>query len=380
MSTPVRILASAISGYGYYYLQTLFEEIPETRARLVGVIDPTPEKSDFYPKILSRGIPVYPDIRQFFMDGHKADLTVISSPIQCHVPQAISALQNGSNVLVDKPMSAMVAEAQELIRIKNETGLFVEVGYQWSFSEAIQDLRKDLLAGEFGKPLRMKTICLWPRDYAYYSRNSWAGKIMSPDGKLVYDSPANNACAHFLHNIYFLLESWKVPTLPFTHHASRVTSFRSRVYDIENFDTVSLKAVTGSGVELFFYASHATEHARNPEFVIECEHAVITLNESTQGVLATWNDGRHRNYGLPDADHQFKKLFSSIQSVREAGTPVCPPEVAIFQTICIEKLQESPAEIVNFPSDLVVMEPGRRWVKGLNERIAKAYEGWEVLQ
>ncbi len=374
MSTPVHILASAISGYGYYYLKTLFEEIPESRAQLVGVIDPTPEKSEYYPKILSREIPVYPDIRPFFTDGHKADLTIISSPIQCHVPQAIMALENGSNVLVDKPMSATVAEAEELIRIKNKTGLFVEVGYQWSFSEAIQNLKRDLEAGEFGRPIRMKTICLWPRDYAYYSRNSWAGKILSPDGKIVNDSPANNACAHFLHNMFFLM-GYQVSGFGF-----QVKGSRYRAYDIENFDTVSLRTLTGSGVELFFYASHATEHARNPEFVMECEHAVISLNESTQGILATWSDGRTRNYGLPDDDHQFKKMFSAIQSVREAGIPVCPPEAAIFQTVCIEKLQESPAEIVNFPSDLVIMEPGRRWVKGLYEQMAVAYGDWKILE
>ncbi|HBB90378.1 MAG TPA: hypothetical protein DC042_01260 [Bacteroidales bacterium] len=372
MSSPVRILASAISGYGYYYLKTLFEEIPESRACLVGVIDPTPEKSDYYSKILARGIPVYPEIEPFFLDGNRADLTVISSPIQCHVPQAISALKNGSNVLVDKPMSATVAEAEELIRIKNETGLFVEVGYQWSFSEAIQNLKRDLEAGEFGRPVRMKTICLWPRDYAYFSRNSWAGKILSPDGKVVNDSPANNACAHFLHNMFFVLGGG-----PRFRGDDNFNCVKSRAYDIENYDTVTLKTVAENGVELFFYASHATEHARNPEFVIECENAVISLNESTQGISATWSDGRIRNYGLPDDDHQFKKLYSAIQSVREAGIPVCPPEAAIFQTICIEKLQESPVEIVNFPIDLVVMEPGRRWVKGLYERMCHAYNKWD---
>jgi len=41
------------------------------------------------------------------------------------------------------------------------------IGYQWSYSEGIQSLKKDILSGLFGKPIRMKSLCLWPRDFAY---------------------------------------------------------------------------------------------------------------------------------------------------------------------------------------------------------------------
>jgi len=371
---PVRILASAISGYGYYYLKTLFEEIPETRARLVGVIDPTPEKSDYSPRIIAKGIPVYSDIRQFFAEGHKADLTVISSPIHYHTDQAIVALRSGSNVLVDKPMSGSVDEARELIAVKNEAGLFAEVGYQWSFSTAIQELKEDILAGDFGKPLRMKTICLWPRDYAYYNRNQWAGKIISSDGRPVNDSPANNACAHFLHNMFFLLG----PKMDLSAEPVSVSGFRCRAYDIENYDTVEIKVLTDSGAELFFYASHATELARNPEFVLECEEARIEMNAESAGIRAEWEDGRVRNYGLPDADHQFKKLFDSIELCRETGSPVCPPESAISQTVTIEELQKSPVEILTFPEKSIVFETGRRYVPGLGETLDLHYDKWQV--
>ena len=37
---PVRVLMVAIGGYGYYYLQTLLEQVPAERAILAGVVDP----------------------------------------------------------------------------------------------------------------------------------------------------------------------------------------------------------------------------------------------------------------------------------------------------------------------------------------------------
>ena len=38
----------------------------------------------------------------------------------------------------------------------------VAIGYQWSFSDAIQKLKADVIAGIFGKPRRLKTLVLWP--------------------------------------------------------------------------------------------------------------------------------------------------------------------------------------------------------------------------
>jgi len=67
-------------------------------------------------------------------------------------------------------------------------------------------LKRDLLDGRYGRPLRLATLCAWPRDRAYYRRNSWAGRLRDGDsGAWVLDSPANNAMAHFLHNALFLL-------------------------------------------------------------------------------------------------------------------------------------------------------------------------------
>jgi predicted dehydrogenase len=369
---PTRILFSAISGYGYYYLKTLFEEIPEDQAIICGVIDPEPEKSGYFNEIVSRGVPIYPDMESYFLDGNKADLTVIASPLQYHVPQSITAMKNGSNVLVDKPVGVTAGELKRLVAVRNQTGKWLEVGYQWSFSDAIQNLKRDILKGRFGKAVRMKTICLWPRPYAYFNRNNWAGKIFAEDGSLVLDSIANNACAHFLHNMLFLAG----PEINLSSAPLTVMGERWRAYDIQNFDTVVCKVVTDNDVEILFYASHVTENLINPAFQLEFENASITLNENSNGILAVINDGTTINYGHPDADHQFKKLFRAKDACQTALPVVCPPEAAIPQTLCINALHELPDEIQTFPSRFVVKEKDRRWVKGLGEAVQAAYELW----
>lgn len=366
---PIRILFSAISGYGYYYLKTLFQEIPEEQAVICGVIDPQPEKSEHFPDILARGVPIYPDMESFFLDGNMADLTVISSPLQYHVPQAIIALKNGSNVLVDKPLGVTPGEIMRMIAVRNQTGRWVEVGYQWSFSNAIQHLKRDILDDKFGKPVRMKTICLWPRPFAYFSRNDWAGKIRADDGSLVLDSVANNACAHFLHNMFFLTG----PEMHLSSVPESVTGERFRAYDIQNYDTVISRIITENGVEILFYASHVTENQVNPSFEFEFENGVIRMDENSNGIMAIHTDGTAINYGHPDADHQFKKLFKAIDKCRTPGQGTCPPEAALSQTLCINALHELPNDIQTFPSRFVVIEKDRRWVKGLSEAMQEAY-------
>ncbi len=371
---PIKILFSAISGYGYYYLKTLFEEIPEDQAVICGVIDPEPEKSGYFAEITARGIPIYPDMESFFGDENQADLTVISSPLQYHVPQSITALKNKSNVLVDKPVGVTPSELKRLIAARNQTGRFVEVGYQWSFSKAIQDLKKDILANKYGKPLRLKTICLWPRPFAYFNRNNWAGRVNAQDGALVLDSIANNACAHFLHNMFFITG----PEMHLSSVPKTVSGWRFRAYDIQNFDTVMCRAITGEEVEINFYASHVTQNQVNPSFVFEFEKATIRLDENSSGIVATLENGPEVRYGHPDDDHQFKKLFKAIENCRVPGKVICPPEAALSQTICINLLHELPDEIRTFPSETVAIEKDRRWVRGLGERMLGAYENWDL--
>lgn len=372
---PVRMLFSAINGYGFYYLKTLLEEVTPGKAIVAGIVDPEPEKSGHFNWIRQNNIPVFGSMEDFYASGLKADLAIISSPPQFHVEQAMTALNNGTNVLVDKPAGVGARDVKKLIETSAETGRWVEVGYQWSFSKAVRELKNDINAGFYGSPLRAASICLWPRDYAYYRRNNWAGRITDPEGRLVFDSPANNACAHFMHNLLFLLEGfWHKQFDPIS-----VEGLKFRVYDIENFDTISLKVGLKYGIELFFYSSHAAENSHDPEFIIEFSEGEVRYEGKNPQIIGRTSQGVIRNYGSPEDDHQFKKLLQCIDAVGEPYKPVCPPEAALAHTKIIDRIQESKEDILTFPEHLTVMTDKRRWVKGLNQTMKEAYKGFEWL-
>jgi predicted dehydrogenase len=375
-AAPVSVLLAAIGGYGYYYLQALLDEVPEGWARLTGVVDPEARASTAWPRVAALGVPVAESMDAFFEAGHRADLAVIVSPIHHHVPQSVAALARGCHVLCDKPLGATVAGAVALAEARDRAVRFVMIGYQWSFSAAIQAAKHDLLAGRFGRPRRLAALCAWPRDLAYYQRNSWAGRLRdSLTGAAVLDSPANNAMAHFLHNACFLLG-------PETHLSAmpvRVTAEMARAFPIDSADTTACRAVTGSGCEVLFLASHATEKAVEPRFRLECERGTIVFGETNRHVIGTPSGGETVDYGDPDATHQFHKLFTAIDRVGRAGPVVCGVEAAAAQTVYVEAIHESAPEIAPFPLSLLRHLPeGRVFAAGAGEDLERCYRSWAL--
>jgi predicted dehydrogenase len=369
-SKPVSVLMVAIGGYGYYYLKTLLEEFPPGEVELAGVVDPNPQLSGHYQSLVNLGTPIFPTIEEFFQSGRTADLTVIASPIHYHAEQSITALKNGSHVLCDKPVAVTVQDVDEMISARDASGRWLMVGYQWSYSDAIQSLKRDILHGAFGKPRRMKTLRLWLRDEAYYRRNDWAGKIRDKEGRWILDSPANNAMAHYLHNMLYLLGDD-------IHLSAKPVELTAEVYralDIENYDTVACRILTDRDVELLFYASHATEMDVGTIFELEFEKARITFDEQAQPIIAIGLDGKRREYGSPNDDHQFRKLFQAVRAVHEPQSITCGAEAARALTLCVNGIQDAISEITSFPGSMLVNGAGgKRWVKGLDEALLRCY-------
>jgi predicted dehydrogenase len=370
--TPVRVLMVAIGGYGYYYLRTLLDEVPRATAVLSGVVDPAARASRAWPDVEASGVPVTDTVEDFFARGGTADLAVIVSPLHLHVPQSIAALEAGAAVLCDKPLGVTVQQGLALAAARNRARRPVWIGYQWSYSSAIQGLKADLLTGLFGRPLRFTTLCAWPRTPAYYARNSWAGRLRDAEtGALVLDSPANNAMAHFLHNACYLLGA-----SPATSAAPlELTAELYRANAIESADTVALRASMDNGCDVVFLASHATASPIAPTFRLECEHATVTFGCPAPTIVATFVDGTTKAYGDPDATPQFTKLDVAIDGTRARSEPVCGVEAALPQTRCVTAMHVSVPEIATFPSARVSTGmDGAVAVDGLGDTLLQCFE------
>ena len=249
-------------------------------------------------------------------------------------------------------------------------GKFIAIGYQWSYSAVIQRLKMDILKGKLGKPISFKTFISWPRNRAYYSRGSgWGGRI-EKDGRLILDSIASNACAHYLHNMLFLLGD----TMQTSASVTEFTADCYRANAIENFDTCSIRMAAG-GTKLYFAASHATRYNRDPEFEYAFEKArICSAQEKGSDIVAEFADGSRKVYGDP-FENRFKKFYYCVAATENRPVPVCTAETALPHVQLIESLYRS-ARIKNFDGQYIQVNPQTDsvYVEGLFETLYGAYE------
>jgi predicted dehydrogenase len=247
----------------------------------------------------------------------------------------------------------------------------VAVGYQWSFSVAIQRLKHDVLSGVYGEPKRLKTLVLWPRGRSYYNRNSWAGRRRTEDGRPVFDSPLNNATAHYLHNMLYVLGEATDRSVVPTH----VTAELYRANEIENFDTAALRCVVPNGAELLFYTTHASRELFGPVFEYEFEKGTVHYG-AERDVIGRFPDGRERSYGNPDAE-PYRKLEQTLDAVARREATRCGIEAATSQVLCVDAAQRS-SDITDFPPTCVRTvhegEQERISVQGLDATLKKCYD------
>jgi predicted dehydrogenase len=79
------------------------------------------------------------------------DGIVIATPVQTHYRLARAALLAGKHVLVEKPLTANVEEAEELVALAREMKRVLMVGHTFEYSPAVNELRKLVQSGDLGR-------------------------------------------------------------------------------------------------------------------------------------------------------------------------------------------------------------------------------------
>ena len=372
METTIALVG--IGGYGQHYLRELLFVPPERNIRLVAGIDPYPERSNFYATFQERNIPIYPDLATFYQHEH-ADLVILAVPIHLHAPLSSLALEHGSHVLCEKPLGASLADVEQMQAAERKAGRILAIGYQWSFADPILALKRDILAGRFGRPLHFKSLLLWSRSRAYYHRNNWAGRIRSAEGDWVLDSPVHNATAHYLHNMLFLLGS----TLETSVTPTSLYAELYRANPIENYDAAALRVQTEPGVELLFLTCHPVLENIGPLAEYVFEDAVIEFPGEEHSFQARMKDGSLISYGNPDAGND-NKVWQIIDAMHTGGRVVCDTRTALPELLCVLGAQKTP--INDVPAQYVhVQEHGQDstiWVEGLADAWQAAYAANQV--
>jgi predicted dehydrogenase len=349
MSATVSVALAGIAGYGDSYLEQLLPRQQALGIRLVGVVDPQPQRCRWLDELRDTRVPVHATMSSLFATT-AVDLMLIVTPIHLHAEQTLFALRHGAHVLCEKPLAGCLEDALKVVDAQRTARGFAAIGYQWSFSQAVGALKRDIQAGVLGRPVRLKTIVLFPRPISYFTRNDWAGKTVTTDGRGVFDSPVNNAAAHYLHNMFYVLG-------PCTDSSAVPACVQAELYRanaIDNYDTAALRCTTRCGAEILFYTTHACVDRRGPRSRFEFEDAVVEYDAlSNAHFVARFRDGRVKNYGQPTLD-RHEKIWQSIDAARNGGGSAiaCGASAALSHALCVDAAQRSTPQIGQFPPRL----------------------------
>lgn len=316
---PLRLLLVGIGGYGNTYVELLKRRLADGAGEvaIAGVADPLAERAPGYAWLQSLGVPFY-DSPEAFYAQHTAELAVISTPIPLHGAHCACALKHGSHVLVEKPLCPTIQEAAALAALSRETGRFLAVGFQWSYSAPILALKRDILAGRLGRPITLKSYVSWQRFRAYYT-NSWRGRRRDGQGRLTLDCVLTNATAHYLHNLFFLAgASGEAPALDRAETPDWALAEAYRVKpDMEMPDLFVLRGGLPCGADFWYGCSYSLAGPQTTRFHCRYEYGEVLFNEETADdhVRARFADGSETDYGNPQTPQEIgRKLDACIRA------------------------------------------------------------------
>ena len=124
------------------------------KLEIVAVCDVLPEKIE---AILAKhgleddkSIKRYTDYKKM-LEENELELVSIATESGIHARIALDVIDAGVNLIIEKPMAMNIPDAEEIIKRSEAKGVKVSACHQNRFNVAVQETRKALESGRFGK-------------------------------------------------------------------------------------------------------------------------------------------------------------------------------------------------------------------------------------
>lgn len=144
---PVKVAVVGAGSMGLNHLRVL-HDFPEDEVQLVGVAENyEPSRTRAMNRFHIAGFTDY----HHLLDQVQPDLVSVVVPTNAHFEVACAALEAGSHVLIEKPITATVDEAVTLLKLAAARERKIAVGHVERFNPAIIELKRHITAGDLGQ-------------------------------------------------------------------------------------------------------------------------------------------------------------------------------------------------------------------------------------
>jgi predicted dehydrogenase len=119
-------------------------------------------------------VPIYQDYNEM-LAKEQIDVVHICTPSGDHRGPAVTAMQQGKNVIVEKPLEILPDRIDEMNEVAKKNGVRIAGMFQNRWNQANRVIRDAVQEGRFGRISWAGSFTPWYRTDKYYEEGGWRG-------------------------------------------------------------------------------------------------------------------------------------------------------------------------------------------------------------
>ena len=323
---------------------------------LVAVADIVKERAENLANIMENSGLTRPEVYTDYNEILKRkdiDGVSITTESGKHYEISISAMNNGKHVLTEKPMALSTKHMDEMINLSKEKKLKLGVCFQNRFNPPVQELRKKVENGDFGKLFHGQISIRWNRNKNYYDQAKWRGTWEMDGGTLM------NQCTHGIDLLIWTFGG-EIESI-----TGRIENFNHKYNEAEDFGSAIVKFKNGA-VGIIEGTANVYPKNLNETLSVFGEKGTVVIGGLAVNKIETWkfeNEDGHPYQSLPDPDTVYgaghiplyKDFIEAIKDNRKPYVSGEDGKKAVEAVLAIYKSSKT-GKTINFPFEFSSIE------------------------
>ena len=215
--------------------------------------------------IAAYDVPFFNNIDDLLKSDIDFDVLNICTPNGLHAEMAIKAIESGHHVVIEKPMTLTVADAEKVMHagLKYRKQIFCVM--QNRYSPPSVWIKEMIESGRLGKIYMVQLNCYWNRDERYYKAGGWHG-TKDLDGGTLFTQ-----FSHFVDIMYWLFGD-------ISDIQARFADFNhTGLTDFEDSGIVNFRFAEGGGIGTLSYSTSVWDKNLESSMLIIAENGSIKI-------------------------------------------------------------------------------------------------------
>lgn len=163
----------AVAGAGYIGLAHIDCLRSSATCVLSAIVDPSPAAALVAVK---EGVPLFNSLDEL-IESARPDGIILATPNQFHVSHALTCMEAGLPILLEKPIATTLDEGERLVRAVQERDAIVLIGHHRAHSPIMAKAREIVDSGALGRLVGVIGSAVFFKPDHYFNDNPWRKEV-----------------------------------------------------------------------------------------------------------------------------------------------------------------------------------------------------------